>query len=431
MRLILALLSLFVTTITAEAATWFLEADGSGDAPHILAAIDSAAPGDTILLNDGVFTGMGNRFLIVPSSLSGLTIRSVNGRDFTTVDLALNNGFTLQAPGVSIEGLSIVNGSNWIGGAVRINAANAAVRDCRIENCVGNGGAIGLNVGNVEVTDCVILDCFGGYNGSAGWSQVGTGGMLFERCLFLRNGVCPIVSGSPVTIRQCTFWESSGGNGGTGSTIAMSSALLTIEHSILAAGTGANPIVGPNVTVSCTNIYGNTPGDWVGSIAGLDTVNGNFSLDPKFCDPANGDFSLRPGSPCIDAPGCGQVGFGGEGCAVISTGVADGRPVAGENATDGDAADQAHAFASLFQVAPNPFGAETTVFLARPLASGGTLTVYDLAGRAVRETALSASITSINWDGRDAAGRRLPAGVYFLRLDTMNETETKRIVLMR
>ncbi|NNE09299.1 MAG: T9SS type A sorting domain-containing protein [Gemmatimonadetes bacterium] len=427
MRAIVAFLFLLVTTISVEAATWFLEADGSGDAPHILAAIDSAAPGDTILLNDGVFTGTGNRFLIVPGSLGGLTIRSVNGPDFTTVDLAFNNGFSLSAVNVSIEGLTVVNGSNWVGGGVQVNAMGASVRNCRIENCVGNGGAIGLWAGSVEVTDCVIADCYGGYNGSVAYA-VGGAAMLFERCLMLRNGVCPIISAVPLTIRNCTFWESEGGVGSTGSTISMTGALLTIEHSILAAGSGANPVIAPNVSISCTNIYGNTPGDWVGHLAGLDTVNGNFSLDPKFCDTANGDFSLRPGSPCIDAPGCGQVGFGGEGCAIISTGVTDGRPLAGDDRAEGDAAGS---FASLFQVAPNPFGAETAVFLTRSLADGGSLTVHDLAGRTVYGQSVSPLVRSIVWNGFDNDGRRLPSGVYFLRVDAKNESETRRIVIMR
>ncbi len=432
MRLILALLSLFVTTITAEAATWFLEADGSGDAPHIQAAIDSAAPGDTILLNDGVFTGMGNRFLIVPNSLSGLTVRSVNGRDFTTVDLALNRGFTLNASSIAIEGLTLARGSNLIGGAIEINKPGSVIRDCRFVNCTGHGGAIGFFEAGGEVYSCEFYECYGG-SGQTVIQSFDASTILAEDCIFARNtvGAASLFEGI-MTFRNTTFHDNSSSVAGVASHLTHYGGTLEVENCLLAGGTGKDPVIstGGTLNISCTNIYRNSPGDWIDDIAGLDTVNGNFSLDPKFCDAANGDFSLRSGSPCIDAPGCGLVGSGGEGCAVISTGVADGRPVAGENATDGDAADQAHAFASLFQVAPNPFGEETTVFLARPLASGGTLTVYDLAGRAVREMSLSASIGSIDWDGRDAAGRRLHAGVYFLRVETMNASETRRIVLM-
>jgi hypothetical protein len=46
------------------------------------------------------------------------------------------------------------------------------------------------------------------------------------------------------------------------------------------------------------DIYGNAGGDRVGSIAGQDTTNGNFFLDPLFCDTANGDFHIDSLSPC-------------------------------------------------------------------------------------------------------------------------------------
>ncbi len=47
----------------ARATTWFVTPDGSGDAPTIQAAIDSASSGDVIELADGVYTGYGNRDL--------------------------------------------------------------------------------------------------------------------------------------------------------------------------------------------------------------------------------------------------------------------------------------------------------------------------------------------------------------------------------
>ena len=54
---------LFATLLSgpALARTWSVLPDGSGEAPTIQAAVDSADDGDTISLGDGTFTGDGNR----------------------------------------------------------------------------------------------------------------------------------------------------------------------------------------------------------------------------------------------------------------------------------------------------------------------------------------------------------------------------------
>jgi parallel beta-helix repeat protein len=53
-----------------------------------------------------------------------------------------------------------------------------------------------------------------------------------------------------------------------------------------------------NPTLTCCDVYGNGDGDWVDCIADQADTNGNFSLDPVFCDTATGDFQLDVFSPC-------------------------------------------------------------------------------------------------------------------------------------
>src|SRR5205085_5899947 len=70
---------------------------------------------------------------------------------------------------------------------------------------------------------------------------------------------------------------------------------------------------------------------------------------------------------------------------------------------------------------PNPFTQETRVTFTLPSAGLSSLTVLDLQGRrvrALRSGILPAGRQSVAWDGRDEVGRRVPSGLYFVRLET-------------
>lgn len=67
-------------------------------------------------------------------------------------------------------------------------------------------------------------------------------------------------------------------------------------------------------SVACTDVFGNTGGDWSGCLTGLNGTSGNISADPLSCDSAIGNLALRPGSPCAPAnSACGQIGADGVG----------------------------------------------------------------------------------------------------------------------
>ncbi|HMB71351.1 MAG TPA: FlgD immunoglobulin-like domain containing protein, partial [bacterium] len=84
--------------------------------------------------------------------------------------------------------------------------------------------------------------------------------------------------------------------------------------------------------------------------------------------------------------------------------------------------------------APNPFRGSTTLRYELPRAQTVRLAVHDVTGRKLRELAAgprSAGRYSVVWDGRDGDGRRVAAGVYFVRLRTGAEEQTRKIVLLR
>jgi len=89
----------------------------------------------------------------------------------------------------------------------------------------------------------------------------------------------------------------------------------------------------------------------------------------------------------------------------------------------------------LCQNAPNPFSPETVVEYEVP--EGGaivTVKVFDVSGRLVRtlvDGPAAGGVSRAAWDGCDAAGRALPAGVYFVRMAWDGGQTTRKTILIK
>jgi probable HAF family extracellular repeat protein len=83
---------------------------------------------------------------------------------------------------------------------------------------------------------------------------------------------------------------------------------------------------------------------------------------------------------------------------------------------------------------PNPMRALTRVRFTLPEDAGVRLWIFDLSGRRIRELAdrpFPAGAAEVMWDGRDAHGAPVEAGVYWVRLDALGRTLTSRIAVLR
>jgi hypothetical protein len=114
------------------------------------------------------------------------------------------------------------------------------------------------------------------------------------------------------------------------------------------------------------------------------------------------------------------VGLGG---VVIRTDDG-GAPVVG---VDGLPAPTSPALASF----PNPFHAATTVRWSVVAPQRVTLSVIDVTGREVTtlfDGAAAAGEHATSWEGRDAGGAAVRAGVYFVRMQAGGTIETSKVL---
>jgi predicted outer membrane repeat protein len=121
------------------------------------------------------------------------------------------------------------------------------------------------------------------------------------------------------SVVSCTFVGNSSAEGYAGS-VFVSASPFTMYNSILAFNVGYGVAYASNdLYIECTDAYGNSHGDWTEFLEPFEDINGNFSLNPLFCDTADGDYTLSENSFCIPekSPCALLIGAHGVGCDAL------------------------------------------------------------------------------------------------------------------
>lgn len=212
---------LFLSPAIAQARTWFIEPGGSGDAPTIQAGVDSAAPGDTVLLAPGTFSGAGNAAIDFFGKIIVLT--SVEGADVTVIDCDGQNGFLVQNDEngfLSISNLTVTNAQCAFychPGSPTIQFCTVSNSDCgvfsaevelignsspNIAHCTFSNCATGVATrewASVHIAECDITGC------TTGVSSDGNAYLSYCRLTENMSGIRYGIGNSIGSISYCDF----------------------------------------------------------------------------------------------------------------------------------------------------------------------------------------------------------------------------------
>jgi len=94
----------------------------------------------------------------------------------------------------------------------------------------------------------------------------------------------------------------------------------------------------------------------------------------------------------------------------------------------------APALTRLLPNVPNPFNPSTEIRFELAKPQHARVAVYDVTGKLVKilaDESLAAGPQTRLWQGRDSGGRTVPSGVYYVRLETGERSETRKIMLLK
>ncbi len=322
---------MLILTVGAEAATYTVLPDGTGDYATIQDALDAAVSGDVVELGPGSYYGPGNTGLSM--TRSGVTLASP-GRDSFIDGEETAQGLYINS-NVTVEGVRFINCYGSLASAgIRIYNASPVLIDVTVEDCVsegaGNfGGGIYIEGGNAQITGGYVSACSafsgGGISIRGGAGPVITGLMIascsgggypgggvhvqasspsFVDCL-IRNcsiansgGGVYLQSGSTAAFTGCEFRDNTASSGGA---VYVDDDSSTFDSCVFRSnvGTGSNGAVaagGTSTTLftGCT-FYRNSSAASSGSAI---NVGGTASLTVE-----NSILSWGLGGPAVTATG--------------------------------------------------------------------------------------------------------------------------------
>lgn len=355
--LLLSTVTLIFLPASVESRTWYVKVDGTGDAPTIQAAVDSAQDGDEVLVAAGTYTwtnqGTPLNGPMVDISIE-VWLHSESGAEATVLNAEDQGGLiqiineTVRIQPV-IEGFTLKNGSkdfqgsgaailcgycdptikdniiidNWTmyyGGPIFLYDSDSVIEGnyfARNVSAAGWGGAIcSWTDSDPIIIDNIFDDNFAQEEGGAiycyGASPTITNNVIawnraiyeFGGGIYCRHYSSEIVNNTLVGNRSTV-----------GAAIYLEDCSPAISNNIIADsrdGTAVYCDSTSSPSITCNDFWANTAGDGNCTLG-----SDNFSADPMFCNEASEDFSLHKDSPCASAnspAGCGLVGALPVGC---------------------------------------------------------------------------------------------------------------------
>jgi serine protease len=327
------------------------------DYPTIQQAVDNALPGDEVVILPGTYVENVQLF-----AQMSLVIRGAADAALTIVD-GNSSGpvFYLEdCHRIAIRNLTIRGG----GAGVKIeNCDPVQVADCIIQDnhSLGDGGGISARLSHVLVEDNQILDnsanvganldgggiffwhCSGviarnriernrgheaaglSLNGSTDPSLIVSENLIIDNLALLFGGGMFInVNTHPEILSNTMVGNTATSAGGAifympGSAPVFARNIIADNSAADGGGVHAFGLAAPAFT--CNDAWENAGGNYTGDLIDPTGTDGNISLDPLFCNPGGGDYSISQLSPCApgNSPaGCDLIGAVPVGCGPIA-----------------------------------------------------------------------------------------------------------------
>lgn len=253
----------------------------------------SASSGDTIICANGTYTMVSQTFtksLTIQATTNNSVTFNASSGNFSWTNAT--NNVTITITGINFTGNSS-SATNILFVAWSTNGSTFTFTDCKFYDLYGpsdldNGGIFSVTAnsspGTFNFTNCLFYNLYCVDNTAGG-------------------GHAAIISGRryTATFTNCTAYFNQSGTAcfknvaksqsGTGN-------IFTSKNCIWVANSGTMTILASvtSGSVTVTSTYTCQYGNWSTVTSGT----GNTTSDPLFVDAANGNFNLRPNSPCLD-----------------------------------------------------------------------------------------------------------------------------------
>jgi len=298
-----------------------------GDTSHILnTIIDGNGNGSTIFCNSYIEPP---EQWIRSLSIIGLTVQNGTGTPMFPDEpyFISGGGVFCSMANLELEYCIVRNSTADFGAGVYNNNGAVHISNCSVYSnvaAVGGGGLCIDGMDPVSIHDCSFSNNSAVEGAGGILLTTGSEAALISNCVLVGNftedteefgygGAVAISSESIVNISNCTIVQNSSRMGGAIS-IWGTESFISVDDCILAFNASdSGGVIGcfdgdADIVISCTDIYGHVTGDWVGCISDQSDINGNFSLDPLFCDTTHmaWDLDVDSLSPCAHYNnGCG------------------------------------------------------------------------------------------------------------------------------